>query len=86
MAKLPTPATVSGKIREVALFVIGAGGFAYEAIIAPEPRVVLIGPYLLMLGIPVLGLVERLFQVPGRDQQKPPPEPPSQDESKDRVA
>lgn len=65
------------RIRDGLLLVIGGGGFVYEAIVASEPRAILIGAYLLMLGLPAFSGVDRLFQRNG--DAPPPPEPDPQE-------
>lgn len=49
-------------VRDSILFVIGSSAFAYEVLAQVDPRPIVVGAALLMLGLPVSAFTDRLFQ------------------------
>jgi hypothetical protein len=73
--KSPVGTSLFSKVKDVVFLVGGIVGMVYEAGFVEEPRTILIGAYLLALGLPVFNGVDRLFQ------RGPGGTPPSDEES-----
>lgn len=59
-------------VRDSILFLIGSGAFAYEVLVPTDPRPIVVAASLLMLGLPVSSVTDRLL---GRGTTPPDPEP-----------
>lgn len=72
-SKSPVGTSLFSKVKDVVFLVGGIVGMVHEAGFVDEPRTILIGAYLLALGLPVFNGVDRLFQR-GPSESTPPTE------------
>lgn len=61
------------RIRDAALLLGGLTLLGYETVIVPEPRWVIIGVAVAMLGLPASLIADRAFGRSNRNHQDPPP-------------
>lgn len=71
-------------VRDAVVALLGAAGFSYEILIPPSPRSIIIWASLLMLGLPVGAITDRLLQRTGPDSSSSDPAtpPPTSEDAK----